>query len=398
MHAHLCAHITLLHQQIWSILAEVVQDLLTTYLRIIDKQEKQIMKAYVRGLIGPIAILMILGLTAVGCTATPTPFVLTPESPTAPPEPQAPSLQAALTANETNIEVLLGNNPAQVLQKFETISLPVGGQITLDESGRGVLRFGDRHEVDLFGGTAVSIDDAKLESGGSIFVRLQQIFGHTHIVLNEQSVARVTLETGDATITTLEQGTEFAVCYNPEKVNCIAVQKGAVEIISQGEKQIYREGEATFFEPGQPPQPPFCIPQADFDEWLIQKRGPEDPGPLSELVQSSPPGSCGTPAPEPSVVDVSSPTPTRTPTRTVTVTATPTPTRAITFAPSASPTPTKEPRQPQPPTDTEQPPTEPPATEPPPSDTPAPPWIPTDTEAPPTEPPATEQPHPSDTP
>jgi hypothetical protein len=309
-------------------------------------------------------------------------------------------LLVALTANQTNVEALLGSNAEQILQKFETINIPVGGQITLDESGRGVMHFGDRHEVDLFGNTEVVIDDAKLESGGSIFVRLQQIFGHTHILLNEQSVARVTVETGDATITTLEQGTEFAVCYNPEKVNCIAVQRGAVEITSQGEKRIYREDEATFFEPGQPPQPPFCIPQADFDEWLIQKRGPDDPGPLSVLVQSSPQGSCGTSTSEPSVAEVSSPTPTRTATSppTSTVTMSPTPTHAITFGPSASPTPTKEPRQPQPPTDTEQPPTEPPATEPPPSDTPAPPWIPTDTEAPPTEPPATEQPHPSDTP
>ena len=356
------------------------------------------MKSHLPSSIRQIVFLVIIIFVVTGCAApTPTTFVLTPESPTAPAQPQAASLQVALTANQTNVEVLLGSNAEQILQKFETINIPVGGQITLDESGRGVMRFGDRHEVDLFGNTEVVIDDAKLESGGSIFVRLQQIFGHAHILLNQQSVARVTVETGDATITTLEQGTEFAVCYNPEKVNCIAVQKGAVEIISQGEKQIYREGEATFFEPGQPPQPPFCIPQADFDEWLIQKRGPEDPGPLSELVQSSPPGSCGTPAPEPSVVDVSSPTPTRTPTRTVTVTATPTPTRAITFAPSASPTHTKEPRQPQPPTDTGEPPTEPPATEPPPSDTPAPPWIPTDTEEPPTEPPATEPP-PSDTP
>ena len=356
------------------------------------------MKSHLPSSIRQIVFLVIIIFVVTGCAApTPTTFVLTPESPTAPAQPQAASLQVALTANQTNVEVLLGSNAEQILQKFETINIPVGGQITLDESGRGVMRFGDRHEVDLFGNTEVVIDDAKLESGGSIFVRLQQIFGHAHILLNQQSVARVTVETGDATITTLEQGTEFAVCYNPEKVNCIAVQKGAVEIISQGEKQIYREGEATFFEPGQPPQPPFCIPQADFDEWLIQKRGPEDPGALSELVQSSPPGSCGTPAPEPSVVDVSSPTPTRTPTRTVTVTATPTPTRAITFAPSASPTHTKEPRQPQPPTDTEEPPTEPPATEPPPSDTPAPPWIPTDTEEPPTEPPATEPP-PSDTP
>lgn len=361
------------------------------------------MKAHSRGSTGRFALFAILLLIGTACTsATPTPFVLTPESPTAPAQPEAASLQVALTGSQTNVEVLLGSNAAQVLQKFETINIPVGGQITVDESGRGVMRFGDRHEIDLFGATEVVVDDATLESGGSIFVRLQQIYGHTHILLNEQSVARVTVETGDATITTLEQGTEFAVCYNPEKINCIAVQRGAVEITSQGEKQIYRDGEATFFEPGQPPQPPHCIPQADFDEWLIEKRSPIDPGPLSVLVQSSPQGPCGTSTSEPSAAEESSPTPTRTATSTatstVTVSPTPTPTRAITFAPSPSPTPTREPRQPRAPTDTEEPPTEPPATEPPPSETPAPPWIPTDTEEPPTEPPATEQPHLSDTP
>lgn len=280
------------------------------------------MKAYVRGLIGPIAMLMILGLIAIGCTATPTPFVLTPESPTAPAQPQAPSLQGALTANQTNVQVLLGTDPAQVLQQFETVSIPEGGQITVDESGRGVMRFGDRHEVDLFGNTEVVIDDAKLESGGSTFVRVRQAFGHTRFSLNEQSVARVTVETGDATITTLEQGTEFAVCYAPEQLNCIAVQRGAVEITSQGQKQTYREGEATFFEPGQPPQPPFCIPQEEFDEWLIQKRSPDDPGPLSELVRSSPPGPCGAAASETATVDVSPSSPIDTPVSTIPATAT----------------------------------------------------------------------------
>jgi hypothetical protein len=367
------------------------------------------MKARVVHSTGWLTSLVILLLFASGCaTATPTVFE-TPVASLTPEQPQTPLFQAALTANAAKVALVLGGDPERVLQQFETLNVPQGSHILLDDNGRGILRFGDRHEVDLLGGADVVIEDAKLESGGSIFVRLKQNKGHTYITLNDQSIARVTLETGDATITTLEQGSKFAVCYNPAKgVNCIHVDKGAVEITSQGEKQVYREGEATFFLSGQPPQAPFCVQQDVFNEWVSNMRGSGDPRALSALVQDSPPGPCGTPNPETSSVEESVSTPTLTTTATATPlpTLTPTPTRTISIPPTTTPTPTKEPREPKD-EDTEEPPTEPaptdlPPTEPVPTDAaptdetpteiPPPPWNPTDTEPAPTDPPSTPTP------
>ncbi|MGW8251208.1 MAG: hypothetical protein ACWGO1_11240, partial [Anaerolineales bacterium] len=72
------------------------------------------------------------------------------------------SLLAAVTANEVGVTVSGDASAARSLQKFETANIPVGERITLDRTGRGVMRFGDRHEVDLFGDTEVQLADAQL--------------------------------------------------------------------------------------------------------------------------------------------------------------------------------------------------------------------------------------------
>jgi hypothetical protein len=208
------------------------------------------------------------------------------------PETGDSSLQAALTANERNVTVQDEGDTELTLAKFETVNVPIGDRIILDEVGRGVLRFGDSNEVNLFGSTEIYLDELILESGGSTFARLKQIAGHIHLLLNEQSVARVTLETEDSTITTLEQGTEFAVWFAPGKITCIAVQVGSIEVITQNKKAIFRGGEVTYYTPGQPPQPAICLLEDEFNEWLIQKRGPEEVQPLGQLVQSWPQEPC----------------------------------------------------------------------------------------------------------
>jgi len=221
-----------------------------------------------------LAWLTILPILALACaTSTPT-------------QPPNNSLQAALTANEVNIQVFGADSAGQTLQKFETFNTTIGNRITLDEGGRGVLRFGDRNEVDLFGNTEVLLEDAQLESGGSIFIRVKQDFGHTHFKLNPDSIVRVTLETDDSTISTLEQGTEFTVCYAPGNLTCIAVREGSVEVTSQAEKRIYRKGEATFYTVGQPPQSPICTSQDEYNAWLASMRGPQKVQTLGQLVKS----------------------------------------------------------------------------------------------------------------
>jgi quercetin dioxygenase-like cupin family protein len=248
------------------------------------------------------------------------------------------SLLAALTANEVGVTVSGESNADKSLQKFETANIPVGDRITLDKTGRGVMRFGDRHEIDIFGDTEIQLADAQLEPGGSTFLRLKQIQGHTHTQLNPQAIARVTLETADSTMTTLEQGTEFAVCFAPGNVTCIVVLEGALEVTSQGAKQIYKKGEFTFYEPGQQPQPPLCIHQDGFKNWLQRKRSPADTEPLSQLVAGWPqepcaPGGQATEAPPPpTAVDVTPLPPTEAPP--------PTEATQPTMPPTATPLPT----------------------------------------------------------
>jgi hypothetical protein len=264
-----------------------------------------------------ISLLILFTLILAGCaspaTEEPAPLPITI------PETGDSELQAALTANESNITVQDEEQTDVSIAKFETVNVPVGDLIKLDELGRGVLRFGDRNEINLFGSTELLLDDLILEPGGSTFARLKQIAGHTHLLLNEETVARVTLETDDSTITTLEQGTEFAVCFAPGKITCIAVQQGAIEVISQNEKAIFQEGEATYYTPDQPPQPAICLQGDEFNQWLIDKRGPDEVQTLGQLVQSWPQEPC-----EAGVSPLPAETNTLTPSQTITITPSPT--------------------------------------------------------------------------
>jgi formylglycine-generating enzyme required for sulfatase activity len=169
------------------------------------------------------------------------------------------------------------------------------------------LHFQGGNEVELFGGSDVRLDEAKLESGGSIFIRLKQNAGHSHIFLDEQMVARLALATDDSTITTLEQGTEFTICYAPEKVTCVLVQEGSAEVTSKTEKLILKAGEATYYEPGQPPVAVICARMEEFEQWLGGKRGPGEVGGLGALVASWPQEPCSYAAPEFPAIDSSLP-------------------------------------------------------------------------------------------
>jgi formylglycine-generating enzyme required for sulfatase activity len=139
---------------------------------------------------------------------------------------------------------------------------------------------------------------------------LKQIAGHIQIHLDESAIARLTLETPDSTITTLEQGTKFTVCYAPGKVTCIAVNEGSIEVTSEYEKDIYKKNDATYFTPGQPPQPAICMQEDAFNDWLARKWAPGETEALGVLVSSWPQEPCAasiaeTPAEETSYLPLS---------------------------------------------------------------------------------------------
>lgn len=258
------------------------------------------MNENVRSYLGHSAILVLVLLIVSACTDTPLAQPSGPEAQTLSPTDatsESPS-PAMLTSFAKEVSIVAGENSNKALDQNETVVLPPGNRVILDANGRGVLRFDGRNEVELFGGSDIQLDEAKPESGGSIFIRLKQNAGHAHIFLDEQMVARLALATDDSTITTLEQGTEFTICYAPGKLTCVLVQEGSVEVTSKNNKLVLRAGEATYYEPDQPPVAVICARMDEFEKWLEDKRGQGEVGGLGALVASWPQESCSPTVPE----------------------------------------------------------------------------------------------------
>ena len=157
------------------------------------------------------------------------------------------SFQTSLTANEAGVWLYSGANSEKELDKLETVNITGGDRVRLGEGGRGVLRFQDRLEVDLFGMTEINlIAVGESVSIGSFLISLDLVYGNVHLHMNEQAIGKVTLKTDDTSITTLEPGTDFIVSHEPGKPTDVMVQIGAIELedTSQGQKLILRAGEA----------------------------------------------------------------------------------------------------------------------------------------------------------
>ena len=148
--------------------------------------------------------------------------------------------------------------------------------------------------MELLRGTEVILSEAKEETGGSLFVRLQQNFGHIHLTLNPQSIVQAVVETGDVTIKTLERGTEFFVCYAPDALTCHPVITGSIEIVGQGVQEIVAGGSASYTFSGSAPQPAICADMAELSDWYVRFRSLEpDVIDLGSVVQSWPQQPCG---------------------------------------------------------------------------------------------------------
>lgn len=220
-----------------------------------------------------VSVLVVLLSILIGCTA-----------PSSSLQPTVSPIQATLTALATPVQVSSATNPATALQKDDTVSIQPNEGIEVPESGHGVLRLGDRVAVDILRGTEFSLSNVKPEPGDSIFVTLKQSFGHTRVALNENANARVRLETGFATITTLRAGTEFLVCHDPTLLTCLVVLTGEVEVVGQGKVVTIKGGEGTYVLKDKPPFSPICAHVDEVSAWFDKKLGTEDIQPLGELV------------------------------------------------------------------------------------------------------------------
>ena len=211
------------------------------------------------------------------------------------PQPTQTQFQADLTSVNSDIKVTKAGNQATDLKPDELIKVETGDQIESDQQGRAILKIPDLFEVEVFRGTAVLLTNLKQESGGSTELKLNQIHGHTRVSLNEQSLIRATLTTDFATITTLQEGTEFMVCHAPGNLTCVDVLKGAVEVAGQGKKQIVKAGEATYVLKDNPPSGPICAPVEKFIAWQDQMRQDEHTPAIGDLVAKLPQQPCGAP-------------------------------------------------------------------------------------------------------
>jgi hypothetical protein len=248
------------------------------------------MKACAKYILYWSSMTLMIVILLVSCSPV-APQVGTPTQPI-PVTGESQATQAILTAFESGVSLVGANGNEQVVPVNTPLKVQLNDHIKVDESGRAVLQFEDQVEVQIFRDTEIALQEANVESGGSIFVRLKLLHGHTQPTLNALTIARLALDTDDSTITTLEEGSQFTVCFAPGTLTCVEVDAGSVEVVSAGMKSVYRQGEATYYQPGQPPQPPICVQPDSLMDWQVRMRGTGEVEGLGALVQSWPQQPC----------------------------------------------------------------------------------------------------------
>lgn len=199
---------------------------------------------------------------------------------------------AEMTGLASTIRVYQGENLEAELGKDQTISVQPGDSIEVASDGHGELRFQDLLEAELFPNAIVQLADLRLESGGSTSIELRQDQGHIKVSQIEGAPVRLVLVTEDATITTVENPTQFIVCKAPGVVTCLKVYKGATQITAQGKSEYIQEGEASFVEKGKPPSPVICAPNEIFLAWEEQARKSPPTQAVGDLVAALPRQPC----------------------------------------------------------------------------------------------------------
>lgn len=275
-------------------------------------------------------LLLVFILIGTGCNTGPVETVPTP----------TPNPQAFLTALQITVERVRGDQHDQIPQDAPPVDVRVADEISVNEQGRGLLRFPDDLLVEIFRDTALRLDDARLDPGDTIFVRLRQIAGHILVDLNEERDNRLTLETEHAVIRSL--GNQFLVCQSPE-LTCMVALTGEVEVEAQGQVVTVRGGEATYILKGEPPRPALCANLEDVRQWLDQKRSAGEIPPLGALVIDWPQEPCPIASLPPEPADSPTLVPTAMPEPVASPTAIPTPVPEPAVEPTSVPTPVPEP-------------------------------------------------------
>jgi hypothetical protein len=185
------------------------------------------------------------------------------------------------------------------LTQHERVDVHENDQIKVLDQGRAILDIQGIHEVELFRGAEVDLDTIRVDPDGFVFTILGHMGNHIRVAQNENMNGRLIVMTAHATVTPSD-GSEIMVCHGAE-LTCITTMKGDVEVEAQGKVVTVKEGESTFVLKDKPPEPITCSNQAEFRQWLDQKRGTGEVEPLGALVQKWSQKPCPGDSPTPTV-------------------------------------------------------------------------------------------------
>jgi hypothetical protein len=210
------------------------------------------------------------------------------EQPTVPAATAETQFQAGLTASKSSVRVF--KDVVEVPQD-QTVNVNVGDRIEAVGDSRSILNIPNVLEVTIQRNAIVYLGDVKQESGTSTDVTLNLIQGHIFVNQSDASISHVTVQTLYSTVNTLEEGTEFDICHN-ERLTCVWVEKGSVEVIAQSQKRVVNAGEASYVLKDQPPSQAICAPVEDFVVWEENYQASADTPALGAVVSQLPQKSC----------------------------------------------------------------------------------------------------------
>lgn len=215
-----------------------------------------------------------------------------PESPDTSGNPET-GPQAQIEDLASTLEVYQGESLKAGIGAGQSASISPGESIKMAPDGRAALKLPNFLNVELLGEVILRLDQLQLESGGSTFVKLDQVQGHTIVSLTPGAPIQLTLVTDYATATTEEPGTKFLVCHAPGVITCLTVEKGSVEFTNDQGTQHLKEGQASYVKAQQPPSPPICVPLEALTAWEEQARSSGISQALDQLVGGFQQEPCG---------------------------------------------------------------------------------------------------------
>jgi len=190
-------------------------------------------------------------------------------------EPTTDVVLFKLTVDLAPVKVTHGGT-ASDLAKGQTQDIFLNDKIEVGAGGRSRLVYSQHVVVEIMQGAELVMGDVTSEAGGRIEATFLQNKGHLHVTIGVNAKASVILVTPDSQVTSQADGSVYSVCYKPgaDGLTCVLVEKGSIEVRDKttGKSQIYPPLVAGYTFNGKAPQPPVCIHDDEYKDWLSKMR------------------------------------------------------------------------------------------------------------------------------